>query len=144
MLGSCWNHRALNLRALASEHGNGFTLLVGHTHVVNAMTSAERLLHALASEHVAQPPGLEKLDGAARRHRVLVVAVAGKGESGIGEREDETAVADLVPVEVQRLHRHAHHRAPGFAGQQRHAHGVLARGVDRKHRLAHSGGAFLW
>jgi hypothetical protein len=38
---------------------------------------------------------------AARGHGCLVVAVAGKGKGGVGQRKDEPAVADLMAVEVQ-------------------------------------------
>jgi hypothetical protein len=85
-------------------------------HVVDAMAALQHLLHALAGQHVAQLAGLEKFDAAAGRHGDLVVAVAGKGKGGVGQREDKAAVANLVAVEVRASHSHAQHGAAGLAG----------------------------
>ena len=53
MFGSCWNHRALNLRALATEHGDGVAVLVGHAHIVNTVSAGQGLLNAYAGQHIA-------------------------------------------------------------------------------------------
>jgi hypothetical protein len=106
------------------------------------MAALQHLFHALAGQHVAELAGLEEFDAAAGRHRDLVVAVAGKGKGGVGQREDETAVADLVAVEVPLAHLHAQHGTARLAAHQLHAHGVLAGGVVGEHGLAHLAGPF--
>ena len=71
-------------------------MLVGDLHVINAMPALQDLLDALASQHVALLGRLEELNAAPSRHRVAVVAVAGEGKGGIGQGENEAAVADTA------------------------------------------------
>jgi hypothetical protein len=89
-------------RAFATEHGNDFTALVAHLHVVNAVATLS--VCSTPSQVSTSPscPGFKNSIAAACRHGIFVVAVAGVRKGGVGESEDETAVADAVAVEVQR------------------------------------------
>ncbi len=69
-----------------------------------------------------------------------VAAVAGVREGGIGQREDQAAVADVVAVEHRLAHRHAHHGAARLAADQLDVHEIPGGAVGGEHRLADAGG----
>src|SRR5262249_24688817 len=75
-----------------------------------------------------------EVDGAARGHCRLIVAVAGEGERAVGERKYEAAVTDGVAVEHVAAHRH---RELGMTGADRgDSHPERLRGaVARVHAL---------
>ena len=134
----------MDLGALATEHGHDLTILVGDLHIVDAVAAAQGLFDANAGQHIAKLAGTQKFNAAAGSHGIPVVAVAGESKGRIGQSEDEATVTDPVTVEVQLFDFHLHHGATRFAGQQRHAHGVLGGHVYREHGLAHLAGDVLW
>ena len=123
------------MRALATKHGNDFTVLVGYAHVVDAVAALQGLLDAFAGQHIAQVGRFEKFNAGAGRYRAFVVAVAGKCKGGIGQREDESAVANLVTIELLLPHRHAHCGAARRARDQHHLHQLARGAVGGKHGL---------
>src|SRR5579883_408124 len=78
--------------------------------VVNSGASVARDLMRHSNEAIAKLARADKCDLAMRSHRTMVAAVAGKGESGIGERKDEAAMGDALAV---------HHVGPDSHGQRR-------------------------
>jgi hypothetical protein len=65
----------------------------------------------------------------------VVVAVASKGKSGVGQGENKTPMAGLVAIEVLVFHHHAHAGAPRGATEQIHAHSFAGGAVVGKHHL---------
>src|SRR5262245_46910510 len=61
----------------------------GDPHVVDAGPAAARDLARSGDKSVAELARLDEGDLALSCHHALIVRVAGKGEGGIGEREDE-------------------------------------------------------
>ena len=79
---------------MAAKLGND--LIAGrHPHVVNAGASAARNLARGGDQEIAELAGLDESDVALRRDGLLVMAVAGKSEGGIREREDKAAMPTI-------------------------------------------------
>ena len=90
----------------------GDDLIAGRDlHIVDPGAAAARNFARTRNQHVAELARLDEGDVALRRDRLLVMAVAGKGEGGIGECEDEAAMGDALAVHHVRLHGHGQRRA---------------------------------
>src|SRR5579871_1329964 len=97
---------------MAAKFGNDL-VTCGHPHVVNARASAARNLARGGDQEIAELAGLDESDVALGSDRLLVMAVTGKGEGGIGERKDEAAMRDPLAVHHMRLNGHGQRRAAG-------------------------------
>src|SRR5260370_40077833 len=90
---------ALDAIRLAPEERDALAALVGHLDIVDPGAAADAALLGDGRQEIAFMRRCDEVDRAARSHRGQIVAVAGKRERAVGEREDEAAVADRVPVE---------------------------------------------
>src|SRR5829696_10578298 len=90
--------RALDRARVPAELGHDRAAVARHGDVVDAGTPGAGDLEGMGAEHLAKARRRDEGDGAVLRDGAPVVGVAGEGEGGIREREDEAAVADPVPV----------------------------------------------
>src|SRR5947209_18170144 len=107
---------ALDAIRFAPEERDALAALVGDLDVVDSGAAADAALLRDGRQYIAFVRRRDEIDRAARRHRRQVVAVAGKGERAIGEREDEAAVADGVAVQHVLANRHRQLSATGADG----------------------------
>src|SRR6266705_4159641 len=112
---------ALDGAGMAAELGDHETLFARDRDVVDAGASGALALDRARHQPVAAPGGIEERDGAVLCDGAPVVGVAGEGESGIGEREDIAAVAEVVAVDHGRRHRHGEHGMARLDRDQLHA-----------------------
>ena len=98
-----------------------------NAHVIDAGAPAARDFARGGDKLVAELARLDEGDAALRGDGALVVAVAGKGEGGIGKREDEATMGDALAVHHVGLDRHDQRRAAGADLDDLHAE--RARGV---------------
>src|SRR5262249_54503073 len=82
-----------------------------HGHVVDPGPAEPGPQHRLGHQDVTGPGRGDEDDLGRGGHRHRPEAVAGAGERGIGQREDQAAVGDGVAVHHVLAHRHAGHRA---------------------------------
>ena len=85
----------------------------GDADIVNPGASGPRDFPRGRDQPVAELARPDEGDIALGCDRALVVGVAGKGEGGIRQREDEAAMGDAMAVDHVRLDRHRQRR---FAG----------------------------
>ena len=119
--------------------GDHAAVVAADRHVVEAAARPAVPLGGLGGEPLADPHRLEEGDVAAGGDRPLPVAVAGHGEGGVGEQEDEAAVGDVVAVDHVGAHRHGHRGPAGRRHGQLDADGCRCP-VLRQHRVG-AGGA---
>ena len=76
---------------VAAELGD-HNVACGDADVINPGPAVARNFPRGRDQHVAELAGTDEGDVALRGDRALVARVAGKGEGGIGQQEDETAM----------------------------------------------------
>ena len=106
----------------------------GDADVVDPGPPAARDFARGRDQHVAELARPDEGDVALRCDRALIVRVAGKGEGGIGQQEDEAAMGDALAVDHVRLHRHRQRGLPGPDLDNLHAE-ALAGVVFLPHRV---------
>src|SRR6266700_1725546 len=97
---------ALDAIRFAAKERDALTALIDDLDVVDACAAADAALLRDGRQYIAFVRRRDEIDRAARRYRRQVVAVAGKRERAVGEREDEAAVADGVTVQHVLANRH--------------------------------------
>jgi AcrR family transcriptional regulator len=90
---------AAQLVAAAAEFGDELAVVAGDGDVVEAVAAVAGADAALGCQDVAEPGGGDEDDVGAGRDGDRAPAVAGTGEGRVGQREDDPAVADAVPVD---------------------------------------------
>src|SRR5262245_49874339 len=93
----------------------------GDAHVIDAGAADARDFARGGDELVAELARPQKSDVTLRCDRAVIVAVAGKGEGGISEREDEAAMGDARAVHHLGLDRHGQRRPAGADLDDLHA-----------------------
>ena len=126
----------------AAEFGHRDAVGGVHGDVVNPGAAGARPLRGGRHQLLAEPGRAQVGDAAVLRHGALVVAVAGEGEGGIGEREDEAAVADAVAVHHVLAHPHRSVAWPGPTASSVMPSAALAR--SSAHMAAAQARARAW
>src|SRR4051812_17827398 len=126
---------------MAAEFGDHHRAC-GDTHIVDPGAAAARDLARGCHQPVAELAGADKGDRALGRDRPFIVGVAGKGEGGIGQREDEAAMGDLVAVDHVRLDGHRERRLARFDLDDLDAK-ALARLILLPHRVRAGAGEIV-
>ena len=106
----------------------------GDADVVDSGPAAARNFPRGRDQHVAELARPDEGDVALRGDRALVAGVAGKGEGGIGQQEDEAAMGDALAVDHVRRNRHRQRRLAGLDLDNLHAE-ALAGVVFLPHRI---------
>src|SRR4029450_4040055 len=91
-------HAAAELVRAAAKECNTFAPLIAHGDVVDASALRARALFGDRRQLVAEVCGEKELDrrGGCNRHEVI--GIAGERECAVGEREDQSTVAEGVAV----------------------------------------------
>jgi hypothetical protein len=119
--------------AATAELGD-HVLTPADSHVVKPGPSEPSPQHGLGHQHIPGVGGRDEDDVGRGGHRHRPEAVAGAGERGVRQGEDQAAVSDGVPVHHVVAHRHAGHRPPVALIDQLDAQ-ATGRLVLRHHRL---------
>jgi hypothetical protein len=104
---------ALDAGGAAAKHGNGLAVLVRDLDIVNAAASALMARAADDRQCIAEVGRGDEIDVYAGGDRLVVEAVAGIGEVGIGQGEDEAAVTNAVAIDHVLSHFHGAIAPPG-------------------------------
>ena len=110
--------------------------------IVDAGAPGRAALVRHGGQHVALTRRGDEVDRTPGRHGGQVIAIAGEREGTVGERENESAVADRVTIEHVGSHRHVELRVAGTDFAELHAE-RLRRAVARIHFGGHALGQHL-
>src|SRR5215831_3558508 len=127
-------HRPRDGAAVATKFSDRLAGLRPHRYIVDTAALAPIALPGLGEQTHAETPRCQIGDLAVLGNVALVTRVACEGQSGIGERENEAAVTEAVPID------HVDTNAHGENGETRahffdlHSHGAASL-VHRPHGI---------
>ena len=123
-------------RAAAAEVRARGARFRAHGHIVDALALAARSLGGGRDQPLARRRRRDKFDGGARRDHGRAGRIACVGKGGVGQREQDSAVAHSVAVQHIAAHGHRHSRPPQPHFDQLDAE-RLRRVIARVERLGH-------
>src|SRR5580704_9992121 len=101
-------------RTTAAKVRERFTGASGDGDVVDSVAPAARGLGSGRDQPFAADGGGEKLDAGTGSHHGLAVRIAGEGERGVGQCENDASMACAMTVQHVLPHRHRQPYAPGL------------------------------
>ena len=99
---------ALDAAGVSPKLGTHLARGAGDFNVINAAAPGAVQLAGRGGQLVAQLAGRKKADRAGLGHDPLIIAVAGMGKGGVGQREDQAAMADSMAIEHLLCDLHSH------------------------------------
>ena len=95
-LGRLRQHLALELMGAPAKQGDAFASLIVNADIVESGALGAAPFLGRGGQFIPEPGGQQEVDGRARRHRHPVVAVAGKSEGAVRQRENESTMAEIT------------------------------------------------